>query len=63
MITVDALKLNKFQQVSIPKPSELFARFGLTSKRGTYSGDDKVPMGQSKVETIAEVQKIAVEKE
>lgn len=61
MITVDLLKLNKFKEVSIPSPAELFARFGFNSKKGSYSGDDKVPTSQSKVEACKEVEKLAID--
>lgn len=63
MITLSKLKLNNFEEVTIPKPKELFARFGYTSKSGGMSGDLHLKTNQSKVEAVAEVEKEILEKE
>lgn len=61
MITVPKLKINQFKQVSIPSPAELFSRFGFSNKKGTYTGEEKALDPKSKVETCAEVEKIAID--
>lgn len=63
MVTIPKLKVNNFKEVSIPKPSDLFARFGFSNKKGTYSGDENALPSGSKVEQIAQVEKIAIEEE
>lgn len=64
MITIPPLKLNSFQEVSIPSPAELFARFGMTSKpSANMTGDNLVKTNLSKVEQCAEVEKVALDKE
>lgn len=60
---IPSLKLNKFEEHSIPKPAELFARFGYTKKAGLMTGDEVVRTDLSKVEQIAEVEKEALSKE
>lgn len=63
MYTIDTLKTNKFKQCTIPSGSELYARFGMTSRKGSYSGDEKPPLHESKIDQVAKVQKLAVENE
>lgn len=63
MVTVPKLKVNKFVEVSVPKPSELFARFGFSKKTGSYSGDEHALPKGSKVEQCAQVEKIAIAEE
>lgn len=52
MYTIPALKHNKFQKVNIPSPSDLFKRYGMSKRGGTYSGDTTAPMSETKVETL-----------
>lgn len=61
MFVIPDLKLNSFQQESIPRPSELFSRFGFATKKGNFSGDDTPPV-LSKVEQAAEAEKLIVDK-
>ena len=63
MFVIDTLRLNKFEEHSIPTPQELFSRFGYTKKEGTYSGDAVIKEDQSKVEQIAEVEKTVIEED
>lgn len=60
MYTIDSLKINKFQEVAIPSPKELFERFGITNRKGSYTGDEKAPLPESKINTVAKVQKEAI---
>lgn len=59
MFVIPELKLNSFKEETIPSPSELFARFGFTTKKGTMTGDNTPVVGQSKVEQAANVEHIA----
>lgn len=61
MYTIKSLKTNKFKEAAIPSNKELFARFGMTTKKGSYTGDDKAPGPERKIDTVARVQKVAVE--
>lgn len=64
MITIPTLKLNKHEEVTIPSPAELFARFGFTAKsQGNTTGDESVPMNLSKVEMVSNVARLALDKE
>lgn len=64
MYTISPLKVNKFRLVSIPKPRDLFARFGMTkSTGGQYSGDEVLETGKSKVEQAADAENLIVEKD
>lgn len=64
MITFPPLKLNKTVQESIPSPAELFARFGMSAKKsGDTTGDETPKTNLSKVEQLAEVEKLVLEKE
>lgn len=47
----------------MPSPAELFARFGFSNKKGSYSGDDKALNPSSKVEQCAEVEKLVIDKD
>lgn len=52
MVIEEKLKLNKFQQVSIPRPSDMFARLGFRSMpESAYTGDEILPSG-NKVENL-----------
>lgn len=59
MFVIPELKLNSFKEETIPSPSDLFARFGFTTKKGNMSGDETPPAGLSKVEQAANVENIA----
>lgn len=61
MFTISQLKIRKYQATTIPTPKELFSRFGFTKKTGSYTGDEAAPMPKSKIETVADVQKLAVD--
>lgn len=54
MRVVDKLKLNKFRDVAIPTPRDLFARYGVAIPRNTtYSGDEMAINGMSKIDSIS----------
>lgn len=54
MVIEEKLKLNKFQQVSIPRPSDMFARMGFRAMpESAYTGDEILPNG-NKVENLGE---------
>lgn len=54
MVIEEKLKLNKFQQVSIPRPSDMFARMGFRAMpEGAYTGDEMMPNG-NKIENLGE---------
>lgn len=61
MFVIPELKLNSFKEETIPSPSDLFARFGFTTKKGAMTGDESPKTGLSKVETLAEVEKLAID--
>lgn len=61
MFTISQLKTRKYQATTIPAPKELFSRFGFTKKTGSYTGDEQAPLPKSKIETVADVQKLAVD--
>lgn len=61
MVTIPALKVNKFVDTTIPSGKELFARFGYTKKEGSYSGDVNLLDHRSKVEKLADVEKAAID--
>lgn len=61
MFTITQLKTRKYQATTIPSPKELFSRFGFTKKTGSYTGDEQAPLPKSKIEAVADVQKLAVE--
>lgn len=66
MYAIPELKHNRFQQVDIPKPSELFKTTGGHAVGQSYSGDDYVPQDSTKVAEAAKVNKeidAAVEEE
>lgn len=63
MFTIPELrKINQFTPVSVPKASDLFARFGFTKKTGGMSGDESFDVNMSKVETAASVEKLVIKK-
>ena len=50
----DDMKINRFQQVAIPKPSEYMRRFGaLRAPANQYTGDELVPPSGNKVDMLA----------
>lgn len=56
MYVIPSLKHNRFQQVDIPKPSELFKNNG--ERPGvSYSGDEYVPQDSTKVKEALKVNK------
>lgn len=57
MVTIDALKLNKFKPVRLPKNSTYFARFGEYNPDSShFSGeDDDTPLVQSKLDAIRQM--------
>lgn len=61
MFTIPKLRVNNFKEVSIPKPAELFSRFGFSNKKGSYSGDENALNTGSKVEKCAEVEKLVID--
>lgn len=63
MVVIEDLKLNTTQQVSIPKPSELFKRFGFNQKAGNFSGDEYVNVHLNKVEAVQAVEKEVIDNE
>lgn len=55
MYCPDELKLNKFVFVRIPKPKDIFARFGNSVPQSSqYSGDESIPAFQSKIDNLAQ---------
>lgn len=52
MFVIEKLKLNKFQDVPIQKPSAMFVRYGLHDlPNSAYTGDsDPMPMASNKVD-------------
>lgn len=63
MVTITELKINRYKATTIPSPKELFSRFGFSNKKGSYTGENKAPLNESKIEKVAEVQKIAIKPE
>lgn len=61
MFVIPELKLNSFEDVVIPAPSDLFARFGFTKKTGSFSGDD-TPATMSKVEAAKAAEDIIIDR-
>lgn len=68
MVIIPELKHNRFQEVSIPRPIELYKQYGLTKvvNHDRYSGDEFLSPDQSKVDiaasVAAEVKKMDAEK-
>lgn len=57
MYIPDELKINKFEACKIPSPKQLFSRFGDNAPMANmYTGDEVAPIGQSKVDQIADYQ-------
>lgn len=46
-----------FQDVTIPTGKELFKRFGYNTKKGDYTGDQKAPLGERKVDILSRIDK------
>lgn len=64
MFTLDSLKTHPFKDVDIPKPRELYSRFGMKAKKdGNYSGDTTISMNKTKVEKAAEADREMFERE
>ena len=63
MVTITELKINRYKATTIPSPKELFGRFGFSNKKGSYTGDTKAQLNDSKIDKVAEVQKLAVKPE
>lgn len=56
----DALKINKFKLVRIPKNSDFALRYGfVASPSSLYSGEDVVPDNLTKTQSLAEAERIA----
>lgn len=50
----DDIKVNRFQQVAIPRPCEYMRRFGaLRAPANQYTGDELAPVPQNKVDNLA----------
>lgn len=60
MFVPEKLKLNKFVLANIPSNKNLFARLGFLSAgtSGQYSGDDTLPLGQTKIDTFADMEEL-----
>lgn len=57
MYTLSTLHLNKKEDHNIPRPSDLYARFGFSNKKGSYTGDETIAVNESKLDTLDLVQK------
>lgn len=56
MFVPEKNKLNKFKLVRLPKPSELFGRFGqFETPDSQYTGDMVAPMSSRKVDVLADM--------
>lgn len=50
--------LNRFRVVPLPKPRELFSRFGsVDATKLSYSGDEVAPLSSRKLDTLNELSK------
>lgn len=61
----EKMKLNKFRRVAIPKNSEYFRRFNGNlpiPSNGSFSGDEVLPSGLTKVEQISYAERINEQK-
>lgn len=62
MYTPSKLMLNKFRVVPVPKPRELFSRFGaVDSTRLSYSGEDLVSLSERKIDILNKLTKDLVD--
>lgn len=60
MFTIGQLKVNKHMVCIIPSAKQLFARFGFSApKSGSMTGDEFIASTRSKVQNLAEVERIA----
>ena len=51
------MKVNRFQQVAIPRPCEYMRRFGALRALATqFTGDDIAPLPQNKVDSFAQME-------
>lgn len=58
MIIIDELKHNKFENVSVPKAGDLFARVGPRAAASTdYSGEDFLDPSASKLDIVKNISK------
>lgn len=60
MYVPEKLKLNKFVLANIPSNKNLFARLGFLSagSAGQYTGDNVLPMAQTKIDTFADMEEL-----
>lgn len=56
MYCPEELKINKYKHVRIPTNDQYFQRYGGVSPEsaGTYTGEESIPMAQTKIDAIAE---------
>lgn len=60
MYIPEKLKLNKFRQVDIPANRDYFARYGMLEVPASkYSGDESMPVNESKIDSIIAGQRFA----
>lgn len=53
----DKMKVNRFRQVAIPRPSEYLKRFGASvAPANAYTGDTPAPVSRNKVEVLADAE-------
>lgn len=53
----EKMKVNAFKAVAIPRPCDYMKRFGASSAPANmYSGDERVPLPQSKVDMLADAE-------
>lgn len=58
MVIPEKLKLNRFKLTVIPRPRAYFSRFGSVSPVSSrYSGDESLPIIQSKIDSIVDIQR------
>lgn len=51
----DAIKVNRFKLVAIPRPVEYMRRFGAAGMpSSSYTGDTRAPMPQNKIDILAD---------
>jgi hypothetical protein len=60
MIVPKSLKLNRFRQVPIPRNRDYFGNRGSHSipAKSMYSGDEVIPLANSKVRNLADTEKL-----
>lgn len=56
MFVPEKNKLNKFKLVKLPKPVDMFGRFGqFETASSQYTGDEIAPMASRKIDTLADM--------